>query len=144
MSRPWTGHNMAEGDPRIGRRDPWRGDIVALSTPQEAKPTLYHAGMSYYSQIGMFHTSFRLVNHVLTWMLSHSRNRNLLHCYQQKIVHKAISCTISCSYGFPPTVRLTLAEEGVEYCSRLIDIASAGEQESSAMQYINSETVAGL
>ena len=44
---------MAEGDPMVGKRDQWRGDLITISKSDESKPTLYHADMSYYSQIGI-------------------------------------------------------------------------------------------
>ena len=42
---------MAEGDPKIGQLDSWRGDKIILSTPDVDAPVVYHTDMSYYSQI---------------------------------------------------------------------------------------------
>ena len=42
---------MAEGDPKIGQNDSWRGDLISVSTAEDPMPTLYHTDTSYYSQI---------------------------------------------------------------------------------------------
>lgn len=42
---------MAEGDPKLGQNDSWRGDPISLSTPEDEVPTLYHTDTSYYSQV---------------------------------------------------------------------------------------------
>ena len=42
---------MAEGDPKIGQNDSWRGDLISISTAEDPMPTLYHTDTSYYSQI---------------------------------------------------------------------------------------------
>ena len=42
---------MAEGDPKIGQNDSWRGDLISISTTEDPMPTLYHTDTSYYSQI---------------------------------------------------------------------------------------------
>ena len=42
---------MAEGDPKLGQKDSWRGDPIALCTPDDEVPTLYHTDTSYYSQV---------------------------------------------------------------------------------------------
>ena len=42
---------MAEGDPKIGQNDSWRGDLISISTTEDPIPTLYHTDTSYYSQI---------------------------------------------------------------------------------------------
>ena len=42
---------MAEGDPKIGQTDSWRGDLISISTAEDPMPTLYHTDTSYYSQI---------------------------------------------------------------------------------------------
>ena len=42
---------MAEGDPKIGKKDIYRGDLIALSTPDDPVPTLYHYDGSYFSQV---------------------------------------------------------------------------------------------
>jgi len=42
---------MAEGDPNIGKKDIYRGDLITLSTPDDPMPTLYHYDGSYFSQV---------------------------------------------------------------------------------------------
>ena len=42
---------MAEGDPKIGKKDIYRGDLIVLSSPDDPTPTLYHYDGSYYSQV---------------------------------------------------------------------------------------------
>ena len=42
---------MAEGDPKLHQFDSWRNDVIALSSPDDDTPTLYHYDKSYYSQI---------------------------------------------------------------------------------------------
>ena len=42
---------MAEGDPKLGQKDSWRGDPITLCTPEDEVPTLYHTDTSYYSQV---------------------------------------------------------------------------------------------
>lgn len=42
---------MAEGDPNIGKKDIYRGDLIILSTPDDPMPTLYHYDGSYFSQV---------------------------------------------------------------------------------------------
>ena len=42
---------MAEGDPKVGQVDSWRGDEITISTRDDPIPTLYHSETSYYSQL---------------------------------------------------------------------------------------------
>ena len=42
---------MAEGDPKVGQVDSWRGDEITISTRDDLVPTLYHTDASYYSQL---------------------------------------------------------------------------------------------
>ena len=42
---------MAEGDPKVGQVDSWRGDKITTSTRDDPIPTLYHTDSSYYSQL---------------------------------------------------------------------------------------------
>ena len=42
---------MAAGDPKLGLRDSWKGDLLTLSTLDIPTPTLYHMDTSYYSQV---------------------------------------------------------------------------------------------
>ena len=50
---------MAAGDPKLGTRDPWRGDLLTLSTPEDPVPTLYHGEKSYFSQVGRNRNKYR-------------------------------------------------------------------------------------
>ena len=52
---------MAEGDPKIGKKDDYRGDVITLSTADESTPTLYHYDGSYYSQVQDITIVFNIV-----------------------------------------------------------------------------------
>ena len=56
---------MAEGDPKLGQKDSWRGDPITLCTPEDELPTLYHTDTSYYSQVNK-HCPPKLTDRVIT------------------------------------------------------------------------------
>ena len=55
---------MAEGDPKLGQKDSWRGDPITLCTLEDEVPTLYHTDTSYYSQVNK-HCLRKLIDYLL-------------------------------------------------------------------------------